>query len=249
MVMPILDQPFMTTEDKKAIQRLNVETKKMIRAYRTIPFDWNIVAEIINAEFDELLGKPTKQTIFQSNPALRKIYAEMDVPEYSLDEQLAVVKDGSLKNVADFLDKESPVKETIGRWKKMSLEERSVYFGKTFSDSFTQTSELLAYQFREGTLAFAMAKTAIALRLYKVESGTYPAALDNLVEKGYLPVVPTDSYRKDADVPLIYRVEADGSCILYSVGANGIDDGGKFDSSWRTEDKDTRRDDVVVQLN
>jgi len=47
-------------------------------------------------------------------------------------------------------------------------------------------------------------------------------------------------------------VEADGSCpdnscIVYSVGTNGIDDGGRRKTSWLSSDPD-RWDDVFVQL-
>jgi hypothetical protein len=63
---------------------------------------------------------------------------------------------------------------------------------------------------------------AIALAAYRAENGKYPAKLDHLAPK-YLPVVPLDLYRGRA---LIYKPD-DKGYLLYSVGPNGKDEGGK----------------------
>jgi hypothetical protein len=62
---------------------------------------------------------------------------------------------------------------------------------------------------------------AFALAAYHSDSGSYPAKLDALAPK-YLEKIPNDLF---SGKPLIYRLEGDGY-LLYSVGANGIDDGG-----------------------
>ena len=104
---------------------------------------------------------------------------------------------------------------------------------------------LLRYQSREAVLAFDMLKTVIALQLYKAEQENYPASLDSLVEKGYMPEVPSDLYHQDR-ASLVYRIEPAGSCLLYCVGSNGIDDGGESDISWTPGEH--RRDDIAVRL-
>jgi hypothetical protein len=69
---------------------------------------------------------------------------------------------------------------------------------------------------REATL------TAIALKRYHLRHGHYPAALSALVPD-FLPAAPRDP----ADgQPLRYRLKPDGTYLLYSVGEDGVDDGG-----------------------
>ena len=163
--------PLVTAEeDKKTIRQVNKQVEKVIGFYHNVPFDWNIIAEIMNAEFDELQGKPGKQTIFQSNPALRKIYDETEVHKYSLDEVLALTE-GSLSEVWEGLNNIAVEDWNVRRWKNMSIEERSVYLGKTHFAAYATPPEVFAYQSREAVLALDMLKTVIALQLYKAEQG------------------------------------------------------------------------------
>lgn len=78
---------------------------------------------------------------------------------------------------------------------------------RTLNDSFAQTG---------------LCNVALALENFKMETGAYP---DSPAEaKFHLPNgMPTDVY---SGKPFLYQHEADGF-ILYSVGANGRDDGGK----------------------
>jgi len=67
-----------------------------------------------------------------------------------------------------------------------------------------------------------MVRTVIALKRYRLRNGDYPDHLDQLLPD-YLPSVPIDWYD---GLPLKYRrTEGDGF-LLYSVGPNGIDEGG-----------------------
>jgi hypothetical protein len=63
---------------------------------------------------------------------------------------------------------------------------------------------------------------ALALAAYRADHGSYPATLAELAPK-YIAKVPKDIFN-DAD--LHYKREA-GGYLLYSVGQNGKDDGGK----------------------
>jgi hypothetical protein len=67
-----------------------------------------------------------------------------------------------------------------------------------------------------------MARTATALKRYQLRHGKYPAALEELVPE-LLAKHPVDWMNGQK---LRYRVEGD-SFVLWSVGENGIDDGGK----------------------
>lgn len=66
-------------------------------------------------------------------------------------------------------------------------------------------------------------RVAFALVAYQREKGNYPANLAALAP-AYLPALPDDLY---AGEPLVYRLTRTGF-LLYSVGANGQDDGGQM---------------------
>jgi hypothetical protein len=63
--------------------------------------------------------------------------------------------------------------------------------------------------------------TAIALKRYQLKHGKYPVALDALTPQ-FLSTVPRDLDGKS----LRYQRNVDGSFTLYSIGDNGVDNGG-----------------------
>ena len=63
---------------------------------------------------------------------------------------------------------------------------------------------------------------AVALKRYTLRHGSPPASLDALVPE-FLSAVPID-YMDGK--PIKYRLDAEGSFVLYSVGEDGKDDGG-----------------------
>jgi hypothetical protein len=67
-----------------------------------------------------------------------------------------------------------------------------------------------------------MTIAAIALKRYQLRTGKYPTDLSALVPE-FLPEKPHDWMNGE---PLRYRLNADGTFTLYSVGENGMDDGG-----------------------
>jgi hypothetical protein len=64
--------------------------------------------------------------------------------------------------------------------------------------------------------------TAIALKRYQIKHGNFPEKLSDLVPE-FLATVPQDPV--DGQL-LRYRLKENGTFLLYSVGANGKDDGG-----------------------
>jgi hypothetical protein len=78
---------------------------------------------------------------------------------------------------------------------------------------------------------------AVALARFKLARGKHPDKLDELVPT-YLTAVPNDVF---TDKPMIYSLTADGY-LLYSVGVNGKDDGGK------TYGDDLGADDIRVRM-
>jgi len=78
-----------------------------------------------------------------------------------------------------------------------------------------------------------MLATAYALRAYHLDHGAYPGRLDALTPV-YLKQVPLDPFTTRAT--LRYRTTAKGY-LLYSIGPDGIDDGGKsFDNGERSNE-------------
>jgi len=64
--------------------------------------------------------------------------------------------------------------------------------------------------------------TAIALKRFQVKHGQWPETLAELSPE-FLPAVPIDLYDGK---PLKYHPNPDGTFLLYSVGEDGVDDGG-----------------------
>jgi hypothetical protein len=73
---------------------------------------------------------------------------------------------------------------------------------------------------REGT-DLALLEVALAVRMDYLEHGHYPGHL-SAISKKWLPSVPTDLW----DQPIAYRLK-DGQPIVYSLGPDGKDDGGR----------------------
>jgi hypothetical protein len=71
--------------------------------------------------------------------------------------------------------------------------------------------------------SIALTQAALAARAYQIEHKTPPASLQVLAPE-YLAAVPNDPFELDA--PLHLKREADGVQI-YSVGPDGLDDGGQ----------------------
>lgn len=65
-------------------------------------------------------------------------------------------------------------------------------------------------------------RTVIALHRFRLDRGRWPDGLDSLVPV-YLGEVPIDRFDGQ---PLRYRLDDPGEPVLYSVGANRLDDGG-----------------------
>jgi hypothetical protein len=71
-----------------------------------------------------------------------------------------------------------------------------------------------------------MAAVALAMRLYEVDHGHWPAKLENLVPK-YLPAVPDDPFLPAGTGKIRYLPSAKPP-RLYSVGDNQTDEGGDY---------------------
>jgi hypothetical protein len=73
-----------------------------------------------------------------------------------------------------------------------------------------------------------LAQLALGLKIYKAEKGNYPDTLADLVP-GILPELPKDPF---TGRDFVYKREGEGF-LLYSLGQNAKDEGGKWDEKNR----------------
>jgi len=71
----------------------------------------------------------------------------------------------------------------------------------------------------------SLARVACALERHRLATGSYPEKLDGLTPR-FIDRLPPDPVNGE---PLKYRRDAPDRFILYSVGANLKDDGGRVD--------------------
>jgi len=91
-----------------------------------------------------------------------------------------------------------------------------------------------------------MAATSLAIRLYEVDHGRRPEQLNDLVQE-YLASIPLDPFAADGRT-IAYKPEADPP-ILYSVGKNGVDEGGIYVPPNGRSLSRADRPDIVFFLN
>ncbi len=72
-------------------------------------------------------------------------------------------------------------------------------------------------------MAVRLARVGCALERFRITEGGHPAELSALVPR-FLPELPVDL----DDQPLRYQLQSDGSFVLYSVGVDLRDDGGRI---------------------
>jgi len=94
-----------------------------------------------------------------------------------------------------------------------------VRFGNVFSGGLTS----LAMSVAQGQVWVDETRIACALERYRLAHGAYPSSLDMLAP-AYLAEVPHDIMNGES---YHYRLQPDGTFLLYSVGGNQKDEGGK----------------------
>ena len=89
---------------------------------------------------------------------------------------------------------------------------------------FVSFDRAILLHFR-GLAESRMAGIALAMRLYELDHGRRPEMLTHLVPD-YLDAIPADPFAED-DRPLSYAPDA-APPVLYSIGGDGVDDGGTY---------------------
>jgi hypothetical protein len=109
---------------------------------------------------------------------------------------------------------------------KLSSSFDTLFSGKPdFHNLFSESVVTLAGLPRKVMLAEVARQTvitAIALKRFQLKHGSYPPSLNSLVPE-FVSAVPRDPVDGER---LRYRLQSDGTFLLYSVGENGKDDDG-----------------------
>ncbi len=161
-----------------------------------VSIDWNLVLLAGNEWYDKLVA------------ALR-------LPTYSARMQAATNIEADLAQTErDLHDPAAWAGSAINRGKRSRLLARAIL----------NQYGILTYCIKNADRAathLELLRLAAALSVHRAEHGAYPETLDDLTPI-VLPQLPVDLYNTKS---FIYRPNGDGY-LLYSVGGNGIDDGG-----------------------
>jgi hypothetical protein len=181
--------------------------------------DWDAILRMGNAWYDRMVEAARKPTYAERTEAFNKIDAE--IRKISQD-----VK--SLNNVGSSL--------MAGEAMHTILSKK---FGNILVSLLTPALGAVIHAEERGYVYSDMSQIALALGAYRSDHGNYPDRLADLAPK-YLAEVPKDGF---SGADFVYHREGNGY-LLYSVGRNGKDDGGK---SQQNDPPDEEGDDFVVR--
>lgn len=166
--------------------------------------DWAVVLRLANREYDRLAAAARLPTRAERVMAFSRLEAEAAAPNKApVDEEK--LRELIRQNKPEELRQE--VSRVVGEVLMRTLQP-AVARCRSVQDRVEQTERNL--------------HAACALAAYHADHGRYPARLADLVPQ-YLPAVPEDIF---SGQPVVYRPQKDGY-VLYSVGDNSKDDGGR----------------------
>jgi membrane protease YdiL (CAAX protease family) len=190
----------------------------LIRHSEITAIDWDLILRMGNSWFDRIADALRKPTRAAQKESLRKLNE-------------------------DFRDLRKTAENAASLEKAMRGDARKVFserLGQVILIMFSPSIALETSVEDPAAMTFELTKLAFALAAYHADNGSYPAKLADLTPK-YVREVPSDIFN-DAD--LHYRREG-GGYLLYSVGINGKDDGGR---SYDDRKQGEEWDDLVVRM-
>lgn len=129
--------------------------------------------------------------------------------------------------LAQSIDPIDPVNHRVDAELARKAKEKIFHMHRT-PYNFLWMGDLIAFSELTARVAQAQAgldqaEMACALERYRLDKGRYPASLDLVLPAN------GDSLRTDlmTGQPLHYQLHSDGTYLIYSVGWDGVDDGGK----------------------
>lgn len=181
--------------------------------------DWNIVTADINVWFDRAKAANSLGNLPKRLRALAKLGDE--------SQQLARAS------------QKTPVFLKRRKFKPADREAASHWLANVLIGRVGYMSQWLYAELRTN-VRFHQSRLAFALAAYRAESGKYPDKLSKLTKK-CIRKIPIDPMSRSGK-PFIY-VRTKSGYLLYSVGSNGQDDGGRFHYDRTAE---VQYDDIVA---
>jgi hypothetical protein len=162
--------------------------------------DWNLVLRTANHCYDDAADAFNEPTFIKREQALRQTCS-------SWEDRLKRNKD--MKSLLSSPDPESKIELSEG------IGLNTPY--RMLPPLVVQNSTMASVSMR-----FDLTKLGFALVAYRSDHDSYPAKLAELAPK-YVAEIPKDVFN---DLELHYKLDGEGY-VIYSVGPNGVDDGGK----------------------
>ncbi len=206
-------------ELKRAVLRLNSLREEAPPLSQTFKYDCVRIREDLkkglrwlSKRTDKEWAKPVSLRIPLKGPRMAEVY------EALVSEAIEAADGPYISAVLKFDEMiRSSMKHPVKMWWKYGR------LGSFASCEQTKWSICLGVYTRYRVI-HGMTEVALALEAYRLENGTYPEALAELVPD-YIPEVPLDYFITQ---PLTYRKTETGY-LLYSFGPDMDDDGGKID--------------------
>lgn len=165
-----------------------------------VAIDWDVPLQMGNPWYDRLVAAGQKSAYAERKAAMNQIETE-------LKETAAKVRD--VKSLAY---------EMLGGPRRV-LSER---LGQIFVSLLLPAVGAALEAEERGLIQRQLSEMGFSLAAYRADHGKYPSRLADLLPK-YAEAIPEDVF---SGADLIYRSDS-GSILLYSVGRNGQDDGGR----------------------
>lgn len=138
-------------------------------------------------------------------------------------DEIAIIAQGR-ESAAAILDRDRAFESVAWRWRtRLQWAIDLLLYGHHKGPLNARQRNFFYDVFRRQQVDEQLLCADLAIRLYQQDHGRWPASLEDLVPK-YAPQVPLDFY---ADAPLNYHPSGEGF-LLYSVGPDGQDHGGRF---------------------
>jgi len=173
-----------------------------------LTLDWNEVLRVINSRCDRQVAAFRLPDWAASREAYQRFLEDME------NLSAKVTREWSGKGLATIL-----LRKAVGRPCQKSL---SRSFAELLLSRFMPALGRAHELHRRAAMKLELVKLALALAAFKADQNAHPATLEAM-KGSYLKEIPQDIFSGKA---LIYRRLDDGY-LLYSVGLNGADDGGK----------------------
>ncbi len=177
----------------------------IVTALHFTSIDWNFVLREGNRWYDRVVAAAELPTLAARQAAFAQIDADLEERNEELQRPAAIA------------------------WGVLSRRRRSEIMAAALVEYFVPSAGYCQIASDRANTNLELMRLAATLLVFRAENGHYPEKLDDLVPR-FAASLPIDIY---SEKPPIYRPDDDrAGFLLYSVGENGVDDGGTEVSGW-----------------